>query len=337
MAGLVACLLMALVGRGMAEEVNPAVARICERFSPTHPTVVIDYRVSYQLMSLEVKRIASARVHVTQGLWSNRCTGVITPACFVDFRLDTPEAAGQEKNSRVVLHNRITSVLTIPDLEALQYVKQSDERFQTFFKHQRVNNIEAYDLDSGKLNYYRHDYLTGQQTNNVPGAEQLARQSREVLRFMKMIFGFYTGRLNAQSPAEDMRVYVFTEGALVPFDLNTDSKRRNVSVMGHTISSLCLKVAPAREANGKGRQFAMFAASFEDVSRQTGADSLINLARQSMEWSMVPLVTEFGLCVGSVRCVLTDIEAIPLSLPVSRTLLAQVRAPMPGDAAQGQN
>jgi hypothetical protein len=82
-------------------------------------------------------------------------------------------------------------------------------------------------------------------------------------------------------------------------------------VLDRSIPALCLRARPDREAHGKGRNFDLYAASFADVAEQTGSEPLKNLAQQSTEWSMVPLVSEFGLFIGTVRCVLTDIHLQP--------------------------
>jgi len=294
-----------------SEPAGQPVADLWRRFEPVRPTVSLDYKVAYHLMSLELKRLAVAHAEVTEGTWSNRHTGRVTPACFVDFHLNTEEPTQMVDRVRVALHNRISAVLTLPDLEALHYIKASDERFNMAFKHQRIHNREMFDLESGALVYHRVDWVTGAETNSVPGAETLSRQSREIQRFMKMIFEFYTGRLQPSSTNEDFKMFVYTEAALVPFDVRAESKRRTLEVLDRSIPALCLRARPGREANGRGRNFALYAASFEDVARQTGSEALLDLARQSLEWSMVPLVSEFGLFIGSVRCVLTDIRVGP--------------------------
>jgi hypothetical protein len=289
------------------ESAADPVADLWQRFEPTHPTVSLDYKVTYHLLALELKRLAVAHADVTEGVWSNRATGRVTPACFVDFHLNTEEPTQNVDRVRVALHNRISTVLTLPDLEALHYVKRSDERFNLAFKHQKIDNREVFDLESGALVYHRIDWVTGEETNSVPGAEYLQQQSREIQRFMKMIFAFYSGRLKPSETNEDFKMFVYTEGMLVPFDVRAETKRRTMDVLGRSIPSLCLRARPGPEAKGKGRNFALYAASFEDVAQQTGSEPLRDLARQSLEWSMVPLVSEFGLFIGTVRCVLTDI------------------------------
>lgn len=303
------CLILAGgVSAGPSED---PVGDLWRRFEPSRPTVSLDYKVTYHLLSLELKRLAVAHADVTEGVWSNDYTGRVTPACFVDFHLNTEESTQHIDRVRVALHNRISTVLTLPDLEVLHYVKHSDERFNLAFKHQKINNREIFDLESGNLAYHRIDWLTGDETNSVPGAAALQQQSREIQRFMKTIFEFYSGRLQPSETNEDFKVFVYTEATLVPFDVRAEAKRRTMDVLDRSIPALCLRARPGREANGRGRNFALFAASFEDVARQTGSEPLQNLARQSLEWSMVPLVSEFGLFIGSVRCVLTDIRVQP--------------------------
>lgn len=294
-----------------AEPAKDPVADLWLRFEPTHPTVSLDYKVTYHLLSLELKRLAVAHADVTEGIWSNRFTGQVTPACFVDFHLNTEEPTQNLDRVRVALHNRISTVLTLPELEALHYVKCSDERFNLAFKHQKIDNREVFDLESGALVYHRIDWVTGEETNSVPGAEFLQQQSREIQRFMKMIFAFYSGRLKPSTTNEDFKMFVYTEGMLVPFDVRAESKRRTLEVLDRSIPALGLRARPDREAHGRGRNFDLYAASFADVAQQTGSESLKNLAQQSTEWSMVPLVSEFGLFIGTVRCVLTDIHVQP--------------------------
>ena len=327
----------ATMGMAGTDSTGDPVADLWQRFEPTHPTISLDYKVTYHLLSLELKRLAVAHADVTEGVWSNRHTGRVTSACFVDFRMNTEEPTQAVERARVALHNRISAVLTLPELEALHYVKRSDERFNLAFKHQRIDNRETFNLESGSLVYHQIDWVTGKETNSVPGAEHLQQQSREIQRFLQMIFGFYSGRLKPSATNEDFKMFVYTEAMLVPFDIRAEAKRRTLDVLGRSIPAVCLRARPGPEGKGKGRNFALYAASFEDVAKQTGSESLREVARQSLEWSMVPLVSEFGLFIGTVRCVLTDIQVksgdASLAGKAGTSSLVTTAPPQPQDGA----
>ncbi len=327
-----AALLAIGLPRAGAEEA--VFGELTARFEASKPTVQMQYRVGYRFLHLEMKYIAEATVLATEGVWRPARGGDTLPACLVDFRLNTRDAAGLPDESRgsVSIHNRIVSVLTIPDLTALVYAKRTDQRIHILRQRSRMDSVELFDLEDGTLHYTGHDYQTGSQTNDLAGRSELTRQGREVCRFVQRIAAAYGRESQPAGQVSGDPVYIYTEGSLVPFALRFKDRRENVTVVGRSIPSLHLlaQPKPTRADRGKGRDFEMWTASFAAVSEQVQEPRLLALSRESVSFSMVPLITDLELPLGAIRGTLTDIRIVEpggLTRPVTH-LESKPEAPL---------
>ncbi|MCA1807883.1 MAG: hypothetical protein ABR497_03435 [Kiritimatiellia bacterium] len=306
---LVLWLSLGLAGARTAEAPDDYSAAVHARFRPAKPTVRMNYSVTYRLLGMELKHLAMASVTATEGQWPAPDGGAPQPACLVEFNLHTGD--GQTQRGMVQISNRITAVLTMPDLNAVVFIKRSKQRINMLYRRKRLDNLEVYNLENGSLDYLRHDYQAGTISTNLVGAEDLTRQGKEVSRFLRVLHANYH---NAEALADfnpDTPVYIYTEGNLVPFMLLFHPQRDQVSALDDSIPALYFTAVPHPDADGRGRNFEMWTASFLDVSQRTHCQELIDLAQHTLPWSMVPLRTDLGLPLGAIRCHLTGIEVIP--------------------------
>lgn len=302
------------------------------RFEARKPTVQMEYRVGYRFLHLELKRIAEATVLATEGVWRDPQGRNERTACLVDFRLDTSDAADtpEARRGSVSIHNRIVSVLTVPDLNAIVYAKRTNQRIHVFRRRSEMDNVELFDLEGGSLRYSGHNYLTGSDQTDLAGRTEIARQGKEVCRFVQCIAAAYCS--DAAHAAEDPRepVYIFTGGSLVPYAIRFKEGREKVSVLDRLIPSLHVHAQPKATSAGrtKGNDFEMWTASFVDVSKTIRQPELIALAQDSVSFSMVPLITDLGLPLGAIRGILTGIRIAETGKP-DRGDVAH-KAPAPG-------
>ncbi|MGI6087931.1 MAG: hypothetical protein ACOYCD_08330 [Kiritimatiellia bacterium] len=308
-----------------ADDEYTAAAR--RRFKPDKPAACMDYSVTYRLLGLELKQLADATVTAEEGFWPG-LDGAFRPACLVEFVLSTGGAGAEDQRGMVQIYNRITAVLTMPDLNAVLFIKRSKQRISLLCKRKFLDNLEVYNTETGALDYVCHDYLSNTVSTNLVGAEDLTRQGREVSRFLKVLHANYHNYLAQDDLDPETPVYIYTEGDLVPFRLDFGRERDVVPVLGSEIPAMYFAARPHRDAQGRGRNFDMWAASFLDVSLKSEQPDLVSLARSSLPWSMVPLRTDLGLPLGAIRCFLTGIRALPL--PGKAPPGLQAGAPSPG-------
>lgn len=309
---------------GAEDECTVAVHR---RFRPDKPAVRMDYSVAYRLLGMELKRLADANVTAVEGQWPDPAGGAPRPACLVEFVLSTGTDGAEAQRGMVQIYNRITAVLTMPDLNAVIFIKRSRQRISILGRRKFVDNLEIYNVESGALDYACHDYLFNTVSTNLVGAEDLTRQGKEVSQFLKILYANYHDDQTLASFNPDTPVYIYTEGDLVPFRLHFRRERDAVPALGNKIPSLYFTARPHREARGRGRNFEMWAASFLDVSLKSAQPDLIGLAKNTLPWSMIPLRTDLGLPLGAIRCFLTGIRVVPLDVSQAAGLKAAVPPP----------
>jgi len=284
------------------------------RFKPVKPTVTITYDVSYRFLFLRLARVAVARVETTEGLWLNRTTGQWIPPCFMDFSfhpMDREQAGTNIANrSRLSIDNRIVSVLTMPELDTITYIKTTDEYMNPMLGKKKENrNIHVYDLESGELRFYLKDYLTGKVETNMTGAVDLASQGKEVQNILRIMSQIYYGKHEMITPDSDFRIKMNIDGKVLPFTVKTSNSRVRVEALDSSILSLRVLVEPAPETDVESRNFMLWAASFQDVAKNIKDPKLRQMSDDVPAWSMVPLMADYGMSIGFIRCSMKTISA----------------------------
>ncbi len=282
------------------------------RFTPDKPTVSISYDVAYRFLFLELMSLAKATIDTTEGTWSNSITGVSTSACFVEFSFWTLDHETNAKSrNRISINDKIISVLTMPDLNTLMYVKKTDEYLNPLIGHRKVTkNLFVYDLESGELNYRLEDYLADTVTTNLPGTGNLVEQGRDVSHFLKILSEVYYGKQEMISPDSDFRIHCDVDGAVRAFCVKTENRPLPLKLMGTNLPSVRVRVEPAKGEPIRDIGFELWASSLQDVANASQDHDLLDLAAQVPDWSMVPLLADYGLSVGYIRCSMTHIKAL---------------------------
>lgn len=278
-------------------------------FIPLKPALVLEYEVTFRLFGLNLIHLADARVHATDGEWFNEAKGEWARSYLMTFRLDTLEKPNRIGKGRYSIHNRLGTVLQKPTLEPLVFVKRDFMHVDTFFSSIEVHNTEFFSVESGHYDYLKKDFIASSSTTNLPQYAQLASQRNEVLKFMKNIFTVYAaGGTNTTLASNDFVFYVYTDNTLVPFNVSIASKLRQVEMLDKDFNAVYFKARPVPAAGGRGRNFEAWVAPFRYVAETVNDPGLIWMSINTFEWGMIPLMSEFGLKLGTVRCSLTKME-----------------------------
>ena len=288
-----------------AEDMN-IVAEVTGRFRPSKPSVIADYDVTYALLHIRLKRVASATIEATEGAWRSGISNEWTPACLIDFHVASPQRGGGAEED-ISLFKRTVCVLTMPELKILTYAKQNDEFIKPLFmKGRRMKYVEVYNFESGALNYRHHDLVSGAVETNLPGMADLAKQSTEMADVLQTLYAAYREETVAGRPAAD-KVHFNVEGAVRTFALKTKRGRTSVPVLSPRLSALYADIQPEAEGDSRNESFSMWCMPFREFSAQTPDAELKKLAATSLECSMLPLSGEYSLFLGAIQCTLTNI------------------------------
>jgi len=273
------------------------------RFRPGKPTAVMSYDVSYALLHIRLKRVAGATIEATEGFWRSSPSKEWSPACMIDFQVASPRTG----DGSVKLFKRTLSVMTMPDLKIITYVKQNDEVIKPFFGKVRVMKYrELYDFESGDLIYRRHDLMTGAVETNLANRADLARQSTEVADVLQSLFASYHD-LSVLERVGANKVHFNVEGAVRTFVLKMTKGSLSVPVLSRKLVALYAEVHPEERSATLNESFSMWCVPFRDFAMETHDPELKKLAGMSLEYSMLPLSGEYALFMGSLQCSLTNI------------------------------
>lgn len=277
-------------------------------FTPLGPTLVLRYEVAYRLFRVNMVELASATVHATDGEWFNEAAGAWVRAYLMVFDLDTLEDPSEVGRGRYSIHHRLAAVVLKPALEPLVFYKRDFTHVDTFFKRVEVHNTEYFSLEAGRHDYIKRDYVARCATTDMAHFARLADQRREVLRFMKTVSRVYSdGAEGVERGDLEYVVRIFTDGELVPFLVEIHPERSRLDVLGGEYDVISFSAQPSPEFQGKGRPLAVWGATFSYMAQKSLDPEMIRMARRTFEYGMVPLMAEYGLQIGSVRCVIKSI------------------------------
>ena len=276
---------------------------VAGRFRPSKPSAVMNYDVSFALMSIRLKRVANATMTATEGVWCGSVSNSPSPACMIDFFVATPRGGEGDMS----LNKRTVSVLTLPDLKLITYVKRNDEFIKPFFgKGRRMSYTEEYNFESAAMTYRRHDFVTGTVETNLQGMADLARQSTEVADVIRTLYASYQGVPVVGRPVVD-KIHFNVDGAVRTFELKMKMGRTSVPVLSRKLMALYADMKPGAGCADRNESFSMWCVPFREFSRETHDVKLQQLAETSLECSMVPLSGEYALFLGSLQCTLTTV------------------------------
>jgi hypothetical protein len=328
---IVALLGVGVVFQAFADEEEAIEKKIMARFEPCMPTVDISYDVSYRFLGLNLFCVATGHVRTTEGYWRNEITGDQTRACYMDLSLQTLNLDSPPEDSRVYIDNRMLSVLTMPKLDTLCYVKKTHEYVNPIFgKKRHSHHIHIYNFENGPMDFYAHNYLTDTIETNLTGATDLAAQGQEVSRVIQLISEVYDGKKELITPDSDFRLQINIDGIATPFAVRTTRTTSALRMADIDVPALRVDVEPAKEARKiQRRDFAMWATSLAEIAQHAEDDGLLYVATVSPPWSMIPLMADYDLALGSIRCRLTDICTVdPDRKPIVLTSTQDPKQPL---------
>lgn len=279
-----------------------------EHFNPFMPTLVLKYEVNYRLFWLNLAHLADALVYATDGEWFNEATGEWIRAYLLIFHLDTPEDSAEIGQGRYSIHNRLATVLLKPTLEPLVFAKRDFMHVDTFFSKIDVHNTEYFSVAAGKFDYIKNDLISRTASTNMPHFAQLVSQRSEVFRFMKTLSALYAGDTNNLSVTNNFTISIYTDNHLCPFNVDIYPKFKKLDVLNKKYKTLYFEAEPAPGFAGKGRDLSAWVAPFRYVAEMTDDPELAWMVNQTFELGMIPLRSEFGLQIGTVRCSLIRIN-----------------------------
>lgn len=281
------------------------------RFHPAKPTLSIQYRVAYRLLAFELRQLAGAELTLTGGTWSNRFTGAAVPAALMDLRVDSPDSGRPPEQSRASVHAHLMAVATLPDLQILLYAKTTQEWYNpTFGRRTEVHDISLYSMESGTLQFWKTNCVTGKISTNLSNAASLADQSRQVLPVLNALREAFRGDRPMLTAADAVTLHVSVAERVVPLQVTARRDRAPVDMGGALPLALMATVAPARGSEIRARPFCAWVLPYRDAADLSGDATLRSLAAQASPEGLVPLAVDYGLAVGSVRCTLTGMKAV---------------------------
>ena len=307
---LVGLLLTALGLRAGDPVPEDYLQEISGRFTPAKPTVVMQYSVHYRFLSLNLLQVANATIETTEGYWRAPGADKDVPCAVIDVHLLSPSAIDKdERVGRMYINDRIVSVVTMPELETLYYLKMTDELLNPILGAKKdLQYFHVYDLAGGDLEFFSHDYRKNISSTNLTGATDMASQGREVARVLNLLSDLYHERCGPISPDSDFRIFVNCDSKAIPFAAR--SERTHIEAFGGEYTALRVDVMPAREApkGVRTRDFTVWAASFMDVAERTANPNLLKIAEETPAWGMTPLIADYGMPIGHIRLSLVDMK-----------------------------
>jgi len=298
---------LALRASGDPAPVTEIEPNIRDRFMPVKPTAVLRYDASYRFAGIRIKRAATVTIRAVEGLWRAAETGLCIPACRVDCRFDTLEKPEDRDRRRLAIHNRILAVLAMPDLDTLRYVKYADEIVDPLFRGRRETRYrQAYDLEHGGIRFRHEDLLTGTVTTNLQDSAGLNMWGKDVARFLRVLSGVYRESRPSFYPEPDFYVHVNIDGHVRPFGVVLRFQDAPSRLSDGNFRALRLDVRTAGSDGAKKGRCVMWGAPFDAVARCFDSPGLHALADGSPDWYMVPMVIDYGLILGCLRCSLKD-------------------------------
>ena len=283
--------------------------KIANNFIPQKPTVHMEYLITYKVWFIKLASIAKATVDTTEGIWIDEDTSKTNKACIVQLSYYTFDQERDGDRNRISLNDQILTVLTMPELDTILYIKDTDEYMNPLFKTPTLSkNFEVYEMmEDGSLDYFSEDFITGNVSTNMDGAADLIEQGKGISSNIKLISEMYYGKKDFITHDSDYRVHFNVDGVVKPFSVKSTKEKAPVKLSGKRPDSIKIRAQLAKEATGKGGAMNLWAAPFKDIAILLGDDKLLAAFETQVEWSVVPLVMDYDLKLGFIRCSIANI------------------------------
>lgn len=294
---------------GPVEESDAVVEGILTRFTPREMPVVMEYDVGYRFLNIELSHVGRIESTTTMGLWKHRVSGQECPALLVDVRVDSPDGGRTGRRNRVSIHDRMVAVLSLPDMQALIFSKQTDEFLNPLIGRTKVTQcISVYDVQSGRVEYEQRDFMRGVVSTNLANPEALMEVSRRIRPVLEHLVERCRAGGSDDGSAEKARIGVNMDGRVVALRFRTEAERSPGCFGRQRLPTVRVDTVADRDSAVKPRDFHAWSMGFAELARQLGDPALERAAREAPVQSVVPLVIDYELGLGSVRSSMTAIR-----------------------------
>jgi hypothetical protein len=269
----------------------------------------MEYLITYKVWFIKLASVAKATVDSTEGIWIDSATSQTNRACKVKLSYYTFDKGKDKDRSRISLDDKILTILTMPELDTILYMRDTDEYMNPLFKTPTLSkNFEVYEmLNDGSLDYFSEDFITGNISTNMDGVADLIEQGKGISSNIKLISEMYYGKKDFVTHDSDYRVHFNVDGVVKPFSVKSTKEKAPVKLAGKHPDSIKVRAQLAKEAEGKGGAMNIWAAPFRDIAALLENEVLIETCKRQADWSIVPLVMDYDLKLGFIRCSINNI------------------------------
>lgn len=283
-------------------------AQVDSRFTPRETPVCMEYDVGYRLCNIDLKRVAAVRATTTIGLWRHRVTGESVPAIFLDMRVDSPDGGRGGRRNRISIHDRIVAVMTVPGMQALLFAKYTDESLRPLIHASESLGESIYDTQSGQLDFTHREILTGLVSTNLQNREALLELSRRIHPVMQFLVDQYRQPTADAATSEHARIVANLDGKAAALRILTSRERSPGCLARQRLDCLYLRTVAEKGSSVKPRDFHAWTLTFEALAKVLNDARLVESAHSAPVETVVPVVMDYELALGSVRVTMKSIH-----------------------------
>ncbi|MEI6168472.1 MAG: hypothetical protein WCS52_14920 [bacterium] len=282
-------------------------ADIDARFTPMETPICMEYDVGYRFLHLELARVGKILATTTIGTWRHRVTGERIPALFLDMQVNSPDSGKVGERNRVSIHDRIIAVMTLPEMKALVFAKYTDEYLHPLLgRKKEALIVSVYDAQAGHMAYSTRNLQTGLTSTNLANPEALFDLSQRI----KPVMDFLVARQRGEGDADSGkgRIVANLDGKVVALRIVTKPDRSPACFGRQRFETTCIIPEAEPGSSVKPREFHAWSMDFKTLAALCKDEGLIKAAREAPIESIVPLVMDYELGLGSVRTTMTAIH-----------------------------
>lgn len=314
------CGFLAVAGTVMAGD--KPLADIEARFTAGETPVCMEYDVGYRLLHLELARVGKIMATTTIGTWRHRVTGETIPALFLDMKVNSPDSGKVGERNRVSIHDRLIAVLSVPDMKALVFAKYTDEYLHPLIGRNKDSLIvSVYDAQAGHMTYSTRNLATGVVSTNLANPEALFDLSQRIKPVMDFLVSQHQdGGAKEKADSGKGRIVANLDGQVVALQIVTKPDRSPACFGRQHFNTTCIQPMAEPGSSVKPREFHAWSLDFKKLAALRNDEGLMKAAQNAPLESIVPLVMDYELGLGSVRTTMTAIymggEVVPHNLLV---------------------
>lgn len=296
-----------LIGVGRSAELS--LADIDARFSGRETPVCMEYDVGYRLLNMELARVGRIVATTTIGTWRHRVSNLNVPALFLDMKIDSPDSVKAGRRNRVSIHDRIVAVVTLPEMKALLFAKYTDEYLHPLIGRRKESfYFSVYDAQAGNIDYTMVNYITGVTVTNLANPEALFELSQRIKPVMDFLVSRHREGRQDAADAQNGRIVANLDGKVVALRIQTKPDRSPACFGRQRFDSTRIIPVAEPDCPVRPREFLAWSMDFRKLAALRNDPALIKAAQEAPIESIVPLVMDYELGLGSVRTTMTAIR-----------------------------